>query len=77
MDQLTRCAAVDLASAGIRCNAVNPGVRDISGCAGVSIHVNQGCSLVIYLSYTSFSFITVLFFDVGGNDGATEARWAQ
>ena len=26
VDQLTRCAAVDLASDGIRCNAVNPGV---------------------------------------------------
>jgi NAD(P)-dependent dehydrogenase (short-subunit alcohol dehydrogenase family) len=52
MDQLTRCASVDLAKFGIRVNAVNPGVIE------TNLQVRGGLSVDQYSSFISRSIET-------------------
>src|SRR3569832_207334 len=49
LDQLTRCAALDLASKGVRVNAVNPGV------VGTEIHKRGGMSDEAYAAFLEHS----------------------
>ncbi len=51
MDQLTRCAAVDLAPFGIRVNAVNPGVviTELQKRGGLTdeVYCSHGCFTIV------------------------------
>ena len=52
LDQLTRCAALELAPAGVRCNAVNPGVV-VTG-----LHKNGGMDEARYATFLAHSTTT-------------------
>lgn len=49
LDQLTRCAALELAEAGIRVNAVNPGVVE------TRLHINGGMDSAAYQQFLEHS----------------------
>jgi NAD(P)-dependent dehydrogenase (short-subunit alcohol dehydrogenase family) len=52
VDQLTRCAALELAAKGVRVNAVNPGV------VRTNLHVNAGMSNEAYEAFLERSKTT-------------------
>jgi NAD(P)-dependent dehydrogenase (short-subunit alcohol dehydrogenase family) len=52
VDQLTRCAALELASKGVRVNAVNPGV------VRTNLHLNSGMSRDAYAAFVERSKTT-------------------
>lgn len=52
VDQLTRCAALELASKGVRVNAVNPGV------VRTGLHLNSGMSEEAYAAFAERSKLT-------------------
>lgn len=60
LDQLTRCAALDLASKGIRVNAVNPGV------VVTKLHLNSGMKDPDYARFLEHSKTTHPIGRVGG-----------
>ncbi len=49
VDQLTRCAALELASEGVRVNAVNPGV------VRTNLHLNSGMERESYEAFVEYS----------------------
>ena len=48
LDQMTRCSALELASKGVRVNAVNPGVIE------TKIHLRSGMSEEMYAEVSFF-----------------------
>jgi NAD(P)-dependent dehydrogenase (short-subunit alcohol dehydrogenase family) len=52
LDQLTRCAALELASAGVRVNAVNPGVVE------TGLHLRSGMNETEYAAFLERSGAT-------------------
>jgi NAD(P)-dependent dehydrogenase (short-subunit alcohol dehydrogenase family) len=62
VDQLTRCAALELAAKGVRVNAVNPGV------VRTSLHLNSGMSEQAYEAFIERSKTTHPLGRVGAPD---------
>src|SRR5262245_21782391 len=62
VDQLTRCAALELASKGVRVNAVNPGV------VRTNLHLNSGLSEDAYAAFVERSKTTHPLGRIGGAD---------
>src|SRR5262245_45120484 len=62
VDQLTRCAALELASKGVRVNGVNPGV------VRTNLHLNSGLSEDAYAAFVERSKTTHPLGRIGGAD---------
>ncbi|XP_014678448.1 PREDICTED: 3-oxoacyl-[acyl-carrier-protein] reductase FabG-like isoform X1 [Priapulus caudatus] len=67
IDQFTRCTALDLASTGVRCNAVNPGV------IVTDIHKRGGMDEVAYAAFLERSKMTHALGRVGQADEVAKA----